>query len=82
MTPYFEGGKYQPVTRVSLAALEDLGYEVNMDAAEPWLDTSTLSRQLSAEGKDLDLLQANTTFSLENNIVHVKSFEIDMKHLI
>jgi hypothetical protein len=82
MTPYFESGKYQPISRVSLAALEDLGYQVNMDAADPWLDISTSTRQLTAEGKNLDLLQANNTFSLEDNIVHVKSFEIDMKHLI
>ena len=35
MTPLFESQKYQPLSRVSLASLEDLGYVVNMSAADP-----------------------------------------------
>ena len=35
MTPYFEENKYQPFSRVSVAALADLGYEVDMSAADP-----------------------------------------------
>jgi len=79
MTPYFESGKYQPITRISLAALEDLGYEVNMDAAEPWIEAGVLSRKLSLEK---DVLQAKNTFSLQGSILPVKSFEIEMKHVI
>jgi len=36
MTPVFEKGKYQPLSRVTVAALEDLGYTVNFGAADPW----------------------------------------------
>jgi hypothetical protein len=35
MTPYFEKHKYQPLSRVSVAAFADLGYKVNMTAADP-----------------------------------------------
>ena len=35
MTPYFEKNKYQPLSHVSVAALADLGYRVNMVAADP-----------------------------------------------
>ena len=37
MTPVFEQGKYQPLSKVSVAALADLGYKVNMNAADPWM---------------------------------------------
>jgi len=36
MTPFFEDGKYQPLSRVSIGALADLGYNVDLDAADPW----------------------------------------------
>mmetsp|Transcript_21103 Transcript_21103/g.29570 ORF Transcript_21103/g.29570 Transcript_21103/m.29570 type:complete len:476 (+) Transcript_21103:187-1614(+) len=36
MTPLFEKNKYQPLSRVTIGALEDLGYNVNYDAADPW----------------------------------------------
>jgi hypothetical protein len=36
MTPVFEKGKYQPLSRVSVAALEDIGYTVNYNGADPW----------------------------------------------
>lgn len=39
MTPVFEKGKYQPLSRVTVAALEDLGYVVNYDGADPWKRT-------------------------------------------
>jgi len=36
MTPLFEAGKYQPLSTVSVAALADIGYEVDLSAADPW----------------------------------------------
>ena len=36
MTPYFDGGKYQPVSRITTAALFDLGYEVDFGASDAW----------------------------------------------
>jgi Leishmanolysin len=37
MTGYFEAGLYQPISRVSVAALDDLGvYQVDYSQADPW----------------------------------------------
>jgi len=70
MTPYFESGKYQPISRVTLASLADLGYEVNMDRADPWLhdeiDNSTVVRHLSNSEA---ILRPHQTFTL-GNIIH------------
>lgn len=70
MTPYFESGKYQPISRVTLASLADLGYEVNMDGADPWLpdkiDNSTAVRHLS---NSKAVLRPHRTFTLDN-IIH------------
>ena len=80
MTPYFESGKYQPITRVSIAALADLGYSVNMDAADRWLGTNPSARLLSSMEETADILQSNTTFSLEHNIVHFNIMDIEMEY--
>lgn len=77
MTPYFESGKFQPITRVSLAALADLGYEVNMDAADPWVDSFTSARYLSSA--ENDILRSNNTFTLEN-MSHFDVKQIEMKY--
>ena len=38
MTPYFDEDKFQPLSSITCAALYDLGYEVNFDAADkPWV---------------------------------------------
>lgn len=70
MTPYFESGKYQPISRVTLASLADLGYEVNMNRADPWLpdeiNNSTVVRQLSNSEA---ILRPHQTFTLDN-IIH------------
>merc|ERR1712007_237386 len=36
MTPTFEKDVYQPLSRVTVGALEDLGYQVNYAAADPF----------------------------------------------
>ena len=36
MTPYFDEGKYQPISRITTAALYDLGYEVDFGASDTW----------------------------------------------
>ena len=73
MTPYFEAYKYQPITKVSLGALKDLGYSVNMDAADLWsLQQNSSSRSL------FDVLMPTTTFTLdENKIIHTSMFGPD-----
>ena len=39
MTPYFDKNKYQPISSITCAALYDLGYEINFDAADlAWED--------------------------------------------
>ena len=68
MTPYFEANKYQPLTTVTVAALLDLGYEVNMDAADPWTRHSEDSRLLSRNHGDA--LFPISSFSMnETNMV-------------
>mmetsp|Transcript_8024 Transcript_8024/g.10203 ORF Transcript_8024/g.10203 Transcript_8024/m.10203 type:complete len:81 (-) Transcript_8024:1255-1497(-) len=68
MTPYFEYDQHQPISRVSVAALKDLGYEVNMDAADPLFhQNSTLHRHLSDEHV---ILKPSKSFILsESNIL-------------
>ena len=39
MTPYFDESKLQPISPITCAALYDLGYKVNFDAADrAWED--------------------------------------------
>ena len=35
MTPYFEKNSYQPLSSVTIASIADLGYEVDLSAADP-----------------------------------------------
>ena len=46
MTPFFDGGKYQPISRVTVGALDDAAsdYIVDYDAADPlsFVDNSIL----------------------------------------
>ena len=70
MTPYFEANKYQPLTRVTVAALRDLGYKVNMDAADPWTKHDEDTRLLSGTG---DVLFPISSFSMnKTNMVEPK----------
>lgn len=80
MTPYFEKGKYQPISRVTVAALADIGYTVNMHAADPWIKhTTSLSRKTRAtiKGSDrFDILVPSETFNLENKMTSPTMFNI------
>jgi len=71
MTGYFESNKYQPISRVSIAALDDLGvYTVDYDAADAWPYTGS-RRRLGAEngrgvgnGRSWKVLQTKASFRL------------------
>jgi hypothetical protein len=83
MTPYFDNGTYQPFSRVSVAALADLGYLVNMEAADPLYfkqeyyyhsGNETFYRKMKA----LDEQRPTTTFVLDSsNIIHPEVHVID-----
>jgi len=64
MTPYFEKDKYQPLTRVTAGALQDLGYEVNFYAADVFENHK--SRSLAKTQH----MTPTETFNLENYIIH------------
>ncbi len=63
MTPYFDEGKYQPISRITTASLYDLGYEVDFGASDAW----------NRNGRGLDLQNGNGT----DVLVPSKSFVID-----
>ena len=49
MTPYFDENKYQPISLITCAALYDLGYEVNFDAADKAWDDSNNYKAFGVE---------------------------------
>jgi len=67
MTPFFESGKYQPLSRVSIGALADLGYDVDLNAADPW-NGSTQPLRIASLPPPIP--QSNFILS-ENNIHHI-----------
>jgi len=70
MTPLFEKGKYQPLSQVTVAALADIGYEVDMLAADPWIPANINS--ISDDRiVDTRVPAPSATFALnEQNIIH------------
>lgn len=44
MTPYYNAGRVNPISRVTIAQFGDLGYQVNLNAAEPYLVASSTGR--------------------------------------
>jgi len=72
MTPYFDQGKYQPISRITTGALSDLGYKVNMDAS----DHSTARRK---RGLQLisDVDEMNAVYEEKDMLVPSYSFIID-----
>lgn len=61
MTPYIEkGGHLMPLSRLSLGAMEDLGYEVDKSVADPY----------NAEGRSRRRLRARDKVALEGCILH------------
>ena len=54
MTSYFDPNKRNPLSTVSVAFLTNLGYEVNINAADPWLINKVEEQeygQLNEEGE-------------------------------
>ncbi len=45
MTPYFEENAYQPLSSISIASIGDLGYKVNISAADPLMAASTSANE-------------------------------------
>lgn len=67
MTPYFDEGTYQPISRITTAALYDLGYDVDFSASDAWNKRSSRT-----------LLMKNETETL----IPTKSFVIDEAAII
>lgn len=76
---------YQPITRVTLAALVDLGYEVNMTAADPLIlknDTGYYASARSTDKgsnrllKDRGVIVPSETFTIGSNIIRPAIIEI------
>ena len=73
MTPFFEENKYQPISRVSVGALLDLGYEVNMNAADSLKKEDKDTRFLR---KKANILFPTTSFFLNDTKM------IDTKNIV
>lgn len=50
-TPYFDSGRANPISRVTIAHFADLGYEVDLDAADEYSLPSTAGAALRFEGR-------------------------------
>ncbi len=44
MTPFYNSGQVNPISRVTVAQFADLGYQVNLGAAEPYLVANSSAR--------------------------------------
>lgn len=73
MTKSFEAQKYQLITSATVGALSDLGYVVNLDAADGWPQGQNQSEDSGgrrrAKGSDYTL-RSTSTISLEGRIFH------------
>jgi hypothetical protein len=74
MTPYFDEGKYQPISRITTAALSDLGYEVNFDASDTW----KRRERLMEEGQESDVIFPSTSFMLNSTSI-IKPLMIELE---
>lgn len=75
MTPYFEENKYQPFSRVSVAALTDLGYTVNMNAADPLIPHNHIS---SSDHNNNN----NRMLDIDDKPKPSKTFQLDSSNMI
>ena len=76
MTPYFDDSAKQPLSRVTCAALEDLGYDVNYRTCDPWPENATrrgflqIKDQEKNEDSTVELMIPTRSFVLdETNMV-------------
>lgn len=74
MTPYFDEGKYQPISRITAAALSDLGYQVDFNASDSW---SRRSRSMEAGGEDSAILMPTTSFVVDESSI-IKPMMLDL----
>jgi len=69
MTPIFDEDMYQPISRVTVGALEDVGYKVNYAAADPYQSrnnyTSNIDDMLYASVKSMHIPE--TSFILDDS---------------
>jgi hypothetical protein len=75
MTPYFDEGKFQPLSRITAAALADLGYQVDFRAADSWARNDRL---MMAESNETDAILPSKSFVIdETAIIKPKMMEFD-----
>eukprot|EP00559_Dactyliosolen_fragilissimus_P005181 CAMPEP_0184860232 /NCGR_PEP_ID=MMETSP0580-20130426/5166_1 /TAXON_ID=1118495 /ORGANISM="Dactyliosolen fragilissimus" /LENGTH=167 /DNA_ID=CAMNT_0027357267 /DNA_START=3278 /DNA_END=3781 /DNA_ORIENTATION=+ len=78
MTPYFEANNYQPISRVTIGALADLGYEVDFKSADSWEDKRGLRlRGNGAQGND-DAYRND----ISSKLAPTKTFTIDQSNVL
>ena len=73
MTGGFEAGLYQPISRMTVAALDDLGVygPLNYDAADPYPAT----RRKLEEGPGFEVLTPTESFTLDGDDEYVVEVE-------
>lgn len=72
MTPYFDSGKQQPISRITTAALSDLGYEVDINASDSWT-----KRNRYLQGEEDGILVPTKSFVVgESSIIKPKMLEL------
>lgn len=82
MTPFFEEDKYQPFSRVSVAALADLGYKVNLNAADPLtldppeINSTSHGNQNARMLKDVAGQRPSKTFTLDSSNILVPDVQV------
>jgi hypothetical protein len=66
MTPFFDEGRYQPISRITTAALFDLGYEVNFQASDNWDG----KKRMMTESEDVEgVLVASKSFVVDETVI-------------
>ena len=73
MTPYFDEGKYQPISRITAAALFDLGYEINFNATDPWNSGGRMVTETNGTG----IVAPTTSFVLDEQAI-IKPMMLDL----
>ncbi len=76
MTPYFDEGKYQPISRITAAALFDLGYDVNFSSADSW--SENMDRSLAMQTNESKVIVPTKSFVVDEAMI-IKPIMIDLK---
>ena len=75
MTPYFDESAKQPLSKITCASLEDLGYDVNYRACDPWPRTRKVGFLQVQE-------QQEENESAEELMMPTRSFVVDETRVI